>query len=92
MTGPKKQTKIMIPYLIIVVTLFLVGASKVTTQIKFRKEISHLVKKRITSWHDQIAVEVTSMDRVSWQSNGQIQPLELLRTYAIEQDMNESDL
>jgi hypothetical protein len=89
MTKSGKGTKIMIPSLIIVLALFLVGASKVTTQLKFRKEMSRLVSEKVISWHNQMSLEVTGMDRTSWQSNGRMQPLELLRACAIEQNMNE---
>ena len=89
MTKSDKRTKIMIPSLIIVLALFLVGAGKVTTQIKYRKEMSHLVSEKVISWHNQMSLEVTSMNRINWQSNGRMQPLELLRACAIEQNMNE---
>ena len=89
MTDSDKRTKRMIPSLIIVLALFVVGAGKVTTQITFRNEMSDLVSEKVIRWHNQISLEVAGMDRSSWKLNGQIQPLELLRACAIEQNMNE---
>ncbi len=79
-----KTVRALIPLFLIGLTFVLVSAVKVSSQMLSRAQLGERVEGQIESWHAQISIELPDGQSALWNLTSSKEPLQLLRTCAIE--------